>query len=263
MAKNPDLGRGKIRFRFRKPDCVDRIACSPASGCLERDSGMFTKGKTYGNIIRVICMICLACVLAGSTVLAEERTATAYIPVTCGDGWVKETRTYVLGYQDSEHQKITNTTLSLKGGESGKFEIVFDYPGAYHFTVTQKQGTDPETIYDDTVYSVDIYVSQDDSRAMHSEVVAYRFGSKEKTDKLEFRNMLEDQKGSQAGASRDRDGEDGSGRNDGSPDMSTGTPAGETKTGDSSPVREYALLCAAAFLFAVLALSRILKRGGR
>ena len=53
---------------------------------------------------------------------------------------------------------------------------------------SQKQGTDRRTIYDTTIYEIDVYVTEDADGTLHTEPIAYVQGSTEKKRKLDFHN---------------------------------------------------------------------------
>ena len=57
------------------------------------------------------------------------------------------------------------TTLEIMDGETAKFgSITYTKPGAYHYTVTQKAGTNSRGVYDDTVYHVVVTALWEDGR---------------------------------------------------------------------------------------------------
>lgn len=57
------------------------------------------------------------------------------------------------------------TTLEIMDGETAKFgSLTYTKPGAYHYTVTQKAGTNTRGVYDDTVYYVVVTALWEDGR---------------------------------------------------------------------------------------------------
>lgn len=212
---------------------------------------MFTGRKIHGKFILALC---LACLFIACSACAAEKPVTAYIPVSCTGKNTKEAFRYNLEYTASEHQKVKNTSLTLRDGETGKFEIEFDYADTYHFTVSQTPGTDANTTYDKTVYEADVYVTEDDNGILHSETVVYKKGSRDKAEKVEYINGKIEPDTGNKGASRDTD-------NAGSGNGSwTGKPVSETKTGDDSDVRGYSALLLLSLITAAFLLLKIRKK---
>lgn len=199
-----------------------------------------------------ITVLCVMCLFMTVMPYAAEKSITAIIPVSCTAEGSNETFTYTLSYTDSIHQKIKNASLQLRNGEKGNFEIIFDYADVYHFTVEQKAGTDSDTDYDRTVYDVDVYVTEDDNGTLHSEVIAYKQGNREKTDAVGYMNRVH-----KPDNTKDRT-EGGGGT--GSYGTTTSTRVSETKTGDTTRIYETAALMATALLFAVLVMARIRRK---
>lgn len=79
--------------------------------------------------------------------------------------------------------------MSLRDGETGSFSVLYTYPGTYHYTISQEKGTDKKTTYDETVYKVDVYVTEDEDGRMSTEPVIYLNGSSEKKQSASFINV--------------------------------------------------------------------------
>ena len=102
--------------------------------------------------------------LSPMSVFAEDTgtsddTVRVEIPVSCTGKNTSESFEYRLSFQPEESQKIGNSTLTLKDGEKGSFAVTYDQPGTYHYTVSQKKGTDKKTRYDSRVLSL-IHISE-------------------------------------------------------------------------------------------------------
>lgn len=141
--------------------------------------------------------------MAGSAAAADvsgnvedEKSVTVEIPVSCNRSGSDETFTYSLETDDPDHPEnaqyiaVDKETLSLKDGGSGTFNIMIMYPGTYPFKVSQTKGSTSNMTYDDSVYNVTLYVTEDDNGKMSAEPVIYKKGSKTKVDKIEFINKL-------------------------------------------------------------------------
>lgn len=124
---------------------------------------------------------------------SEVKNVSVQIPVYCVGENTSEQFVYVIYSQDMQHQVIQTDTLQLHDGENGMFVIKYDYPGAYHYEVSQKIGNDANTTYDDTVYSVDVYVFENTDGSMYAEPVVYLKGDSDKKDGLHFMNVKEQQ----------------------------------------------------------------------
>jgi len=80
---------------------------------------------------------------------------------------------------------MISDVLRLSDGMTGNFEVSFDSPGTYHYTIQQDAGSNKQTSYDSTVYKVDVYVTD----KMQAELVAYVSGMSEKKADIKFVNV--------------------------------------------------------------------------
>lgn len=134
----------------------------------------------------------LVCLLPVRALAAEaEKAVSVQLPVSCTGTNTEETFLYELTQQTTEYQTVESTTLSLKDGESGAFRITYTYPGVYRYTVRQAAGDDAATTYDKTVYTVDVYVQEDENGELSAEVVIYTQESTGKMAELLFTNARE------------------------------------------------------------------------
>lgn len=135
---------------------------------------------------------CLATMLMLFSILpvcAAEKTVEAKIPVSCTGKNTTESFSYHLKAETSEFQTLSTESLSLRDGETGRFSVLYTYPGTYHYTLSQKKGTDKKTTYDETVYKVDVYVTEDEDGRMSAEPVIYLNGSSGKKQSAGFINI--------------------------------------------------------------------------
>lgn len=176
-----------------------------------------------GKKIRIFtCLAAMLMLFSTLPVYAAEKTVEAKIPVLCTGKNTKESFSYHLKAETSEFQTLTTDSLSLRDGETGSFSVLYTYPGTYHYTISQEKGTDKKTTYDETVYKVDVYVTEDEDGRMSAEPVIYLNGSNEKKQSASFINVKK---------------------------LDTNKTPGNVKTGDASNT---------AFWFATLGLSTML-----
>lgn len=176
-----------------------------------------------GKKIRILtCLVAVFMLFSTLPVYAAEKTVEVRIPVSCTGENTKESFSYHLKAETSEFQTLTTDSLSLRDGETGSFSVLYTYPGTYHYTISQEKGTDKKTTYDETVYKVDVYVTEDEDGRMSAEPVIYLNGSSEKKQSASFINTKK---------------------------LDTNKTPGNVKTGDTSNT---------AFWFATLGLSAML-----
>lgn len=176
-----------------------------------------------GKKIRIFtCLAAMLMLFSTLPVYAAEKTVEAKIPVSCTGKNTKESFSYHLKAETSEFQTLATDSLSLRDGETGSFSVLYTYPGTYHYTISQEKGTDKKTTYDETVYKVDVYVTEDEDGRMSAEPVIYLNGSNEKKQSASFINVKK---------------------------LDTNKTPGNVKTGDASNT---------AFWFATLGLSTML-----
>ena len=218
----------------------------------------------YKKKIRMIMIsfwiILCAAVAAAGEVKAEEKKVTAKIPVSCTGENTDESFVCILEGSHTEYENIASESLTLKDGEKDFFVIDYTYPGTYHYMIQQKKGTDSDTTYDDTVYNVDIYVTEDDSGAMFADPVIYMEGSTEKKAEAVFANKKKLPE-KEDGQSQKENGTPGGGGQ--SPD-DRGILSGmvNPKTGDTYWPEVLLLLAVLAFA-GVFLNKRIHKKGDR
>ena len=143
-----------------------------------------------GKKIRILTYLAAMLMLFSIVpVCAAEKTVEAEIPVSCTGENTTESFSYYLKAETSEFQTLSADSLSLRDGETGSFSVLYTYPGTYHYTLSQKKGTDKKTTYDETVYNVDVYVTEDEDGRMSAEPVIYLNGSSGKKQSAGFRNI--------------------------------------------------------------------------
>ncbi len=123
-----------------------------------------------------------------------EKSVTVSIPVSCEKVDSEETFQYQIKGASSEYETITTAELKLKSGEKGYFQISYNYPGNYYYTVRQMAGSDKKTTYDATEYQVDVCVTENEEGKLFAQPILYLKGEDEKKEKLAFKNTREIEK---------------------------------------------------------------------
>lgn len=148
--------------------------------------------KLTAKHIRIVtCLVAMLILFGVLPVCAAEPTVEVKIPVSCTGKNTNESFSYHLNAETKEFQKMAVDYLSMKNGETNSFSVLYTYPGTYHYTVTQSKGTDSKTTYDETVYTVDVYVTEDENGKMSAEPIIYLKGSNEKKQSASFTNTKE------------------------------------------------------------------------
>lgn len=145
--------------------------------------------KTVKKLRLFTCLAAMLMLFSILPVCAAEKTVEVKIPVSCTGENTTESFFYHLKAEPSEFQTLATDSLSLRDGETGRFSILYTYPGTYHYTISQEKGTDEKTTYDETVYNVDVYVTEDENGKMSAEPIIYLNGSNEKKQSAGFRNI--------------------------------------------------------------------------
>lgn len=132
-----------------------------------------------------------------SVAFAENKgkAAEALIQVSCDASGIDKGFAFTLFPESTEEtQEVKCGMLMLKDGEEGSFAVAYTYPGVYHYEASQvKDGADG-ILYDDTVYTIDVYVTENENGEMSVEPVIYVKGNNEKKEKLSFVNKSKDTK---------------------------------------------------------------------
>lgn len=150
------------------------------------------KGLSLKGLLIFFCILIMN-LLPLSTWAASP--VEAKIPVSCIAGNTNEVFTVHLQIESEEFQHVEKTSLSLKGGDKDFFRINYTYPGTYRYQIYQDKGSDGNTTYDETVYVIDVYVTEDENGVMHTEPVIFEKGNDGKCAEATFTNSKEVHKG--------------------------------------------------------------------
>ena len=200
------------------------------------------------NMIIVICIILLSCGIDVSSMETYKELAIR-IPFDYIDSSDHGDDCTVKIEYDAGMPKPDTDTKTLKNGTNDYFTIKVNAPGIYKYKVYEVPGSKDSIFYDDTIYSITIYVTNTDvpDELTHTITVeSSKTGAKPK--KLEFKNK-------NAGSDRDLP--------DDNPPADPGsgsTPADGNKssssksllTGDNAPIAIMILICVAAFVLSII-----------
>ncbi|MDO5123130.1 MAG: FctA domain-containing protein [Eubacteriales bacterium] len=80
--------------------------------------------------------------------------------------------------------------LTIKGSGTVKVPaLTYEKPGVYTYTISQVQGSNSQCTYDDTVYTMKVYITnRQDGKGLESEIVLSVSGMDGKPDKIKFVN---------------------------------------------------------------------------
>ena len=198
--------------------------------------------------VLLLLVMCLPAPAYAAESGAGGKTITAQIPVSCTGTNTTEQFVFRLTGESSPFQTVENETLILKDKEKGFFRITYTYPGTYHYTVSQERGKDGATTYDDTVYCVDVYVTENEKGNLYADPVVYIEGESEKKAELSFFNEKKKPE-----------------KQSGQPEKDPGRPGNMPKTGDDTPLFLWVLLMvvSGAAGLIIWQMVRIKKRGER
>lgn len=182
------------------------------------------------------------------------KTAEARIQVSCDADGMEKGFEFVLSPESTENQNVKCGTLTLKDGGSGAFVVEYGCPGTYHYTARQTKGRSDGILYDDTVYAVDVYVTEDENGRMSAEPVAYVKGNTGKKEKLSFVNKKKER---DTDAAEKNGGDTGNGKAGGVSGEGKGGVIRAAKTGDGTGTLLWIILqCAAVLILAALVKNR-------
>lgn len=196
---------------------------------------MYIKQKAF-YLVRCMMLISFFLFPSMASAADKQEAATARIPVCCSADNIMEVFEFVLTGDGQDPLK-----LEMQDGMENGFVVEFTAPGTYHYTVRQTRGKTDDILYDDTVYAVDVYVTEDEKGKMTAEPVAYVKGSREKQEKVSFVNKRD----AETRTTEKDAGDKGNSMADGKDSVNRAV-----KTDDASSVMSWeCLMCASAALF--------------
>ena len=95
------------------------------------------------------------------------------VPVNCEISGRSAEKIYefVIEKLDGNVPSAKEELITIDGSGTNTFKIVVKEPGTYRYKVYEKAGTDSNIIYDDTVYMVTIYVTDDGNGKLQYQII--------------------------------------------------------------------------------------------
>ena len=200
--------------------------------------------------LTIAVSLCTVLLFCGLPVNAEFTYSgiMAVIPFTCsGTGSATEEYEIVIEKLDGNSPSPETDVKTVKGSGEGTFRVAVDEPGTYRYRVYENAGSNPKIIYDNTAYTVTLFVTSDDNGDLDYQVILSKDGTV-KPAAVAFENMANSETDEDWTDKRiDHDGGDVTGKKPAAPTVSTGEAA--------SPYIPYAVAAlAAGGLILILAL---------
>ena len=97
----------------------------------------------------------------------------AEVPFKCvkAEKVLGEKYNIVIERMDESSPEPDTDEITLSGTGTGIFGIEIDEPGTYQYKVYERTGTNKNIIYDDTIYEVTLFVTQDDDGILDYQVI--------------------------------------------------------------------------------------------
>ncbi|MBO5127239.1 MAG: hypothetical protein J6D10_06680 [Clostridia bacterium] len=160
--------------------------------------------KNVRRVLAALLGVMMILTLSMTAIMAEEaaeENPKVSIPVTIrltGDYPRNERYTIVLKADDAAYPMPEGSVngryeMTITGAGTESFpEIVYNRVGVYTYQVWQKPGSDPDGDYDDTIYYVTVYITNDEQNGgLNITVVAYADGNTEEKTEIIFKNYYE------------------------------------------------------------------------
>ena len=176
--------------------------------------------------------VVLSCVISPIRAEFEYQPVTAEIPFSCTmTGSVDSTFEFVMERVGSDCPEPKQNVVTVQGSGTAKFEVLLDEPGTFQYKVYEKTGDNSKIIYDEMVYFVTLFVTNDDHGSLEYQVVLAKEGNVKPTEVAFVNDAVRDP-----------------GKKD--PIVKTGDMAGHSQS------IAYAFLAAGAFLLLLASIKR-------
>lgn len=141
--------------------------------------------------LTIAVSLCTVLLFCGLPVNAEFTYSgiMAVIPFTCsGTGSATEEYEIVIEKLDGNSPSPETDVKTVKGSGEGTFRVAVDEPGTYRYRVYENAGSNPKIIYDNTAYTVTLFVTSDDNGDLDYQVILSKDGTV-KPAAVAFENM--------------------------------------------------------------------------
>ena len=136
-----------------------------------------------------VCLLTFIPFIPGGMNAGAYTAVSADIPVTCLDISGKDyTCEVTVEPEKSDCPMPEPAVLEINSSGSGSFRIDITEPGTYTYKVCEKPGTDPGINYDESIYTVTVFVEHADNNELAYSVSASRTKSSYKSKTISFTN---------------------------------------------------------------------------
>ena len=132
--------------------------------------------SAMSKILTAAVSLCAVLLFFGSKVSAEFRhpEIQAVVPFTCEQVEDTANEYEIVIEKISDISPVPETVIKTVSAGDGSFTIGIDEPGTYTYRVYENAGTNSRIIYDDTVYTVTLFVTSDDDGKLEYKVILSR-----------------------------------------------------------------------------------------
>lgn len=132
----------------------------------------------------------VASTLIMTPLAVNAEGTTAEIPVSV-EG--TETAKVTISSDDAEAMSaiVGDTTLEVKEDTDYAFQISYDEPVSYTYTLTQVAGDEEGVAYDSNVYTAHVFVEAEEDGTLVPHVVVWKTDATSKSDGVHFTNVKE------------------------------------------------------------------------
>ncbi|MCR5274163.1 MAG: hypothetical protein K6E26_02270 [Clostridiales bacterium] len=129
-----------------------------------------------------LCVV-LSCVISPTRAEFEYQPVTAEIPFTCTvTGSADVDFEFVIQRMGDNCPVPKQDVVTIHGSGTAKFEVLLDEPGTYQYKVYEKTGDNKTIIYDEMVYLVTLFVTNDDEGNLEYQVILEKEGNVKPTE---------------------------------------------------------------------------------
>ena len=177
--------------------------------------------------IFILIFALIFCLPTGTFAGTVYNKITASVPVTFFTSRASSDSIAVMEAINEAPEPYENEIFFAVSGTDA-FYIDISEPGTYRYKVYQKQGTQSNTVYDDTIYSVIVFVTADSDDSLKYAVTATASDTGRKLDKIEFKNDVKSE--GDSSSKTDSSSASGGGRNRSGSGKSTSLNKGKIST---------------------------------
>ena len=148
--------------------------------------GLTRKINTLAKALVFVMTLCavLSCALSPLRAANSYTPVDADIPFSCekADADGGATYEFVIEPLDAVSPVPKQNTVTISGSGNGAFAVEITEPGTYQYKVYEKKGSNSDIIYDETVYMVTLFVTNDDAGGLEYQVILAKEGMVKPTE---------------------------------------------------------------------------------